>query len=310
MKCYRQLRVRTWTVSPGAIAFELSRTRARDRVRQALSLGMLILSPLIAPGQTYTIDAVSREVSVFNDGFAGTAFDAISREVSVFNAGVYGLDAVSREVSLFNYGYNHLNVTVGSTVVLAGTGGQVPVAVSTLAPVTNLELEVDFPPNLLTNWSILPQSPLTGIASVSNSSRLYATFTPPGGQTITNTQQLGQLAFLSASSQPTAFLPLPIAGAKAPMPDGTTFTPYQTGQDGEVVVLHTNSLLRLAPGTNGAGRLTLYGFSGTNYTMESTTNLNPPVAWQPAFTLVPTNFIQVVPALAFTNRATFFRAKQ
>jgi hypothetical protein len=310
MKSYLQLRLRPRSAPQNTIAFETTRMRLFARPGQILSVGILILSPLFSLGQTYTIDAVSREISIFNDGFQGTSFEAISREVSVFNAGVYSLDAVSREVSLFNYGYNHLNVSVGSTVVLAGTSGEVPVTVSTLAPVTNLQVEVDFPPNLLTNWSIQPQPPLTGTAFVSNSSRLYATFTPPGGQPITNTQQLGQLAFLSASSQPSAFLPLPVTGATAPMLDGTTFTPYVSGQDGEVVVLHRNSLLRLSQGTNGAGRLTLYGFSGTNYTIESTTNLRPPVAWQPAFTLVPSNLIQVVPTLSFTNSALFFRARQ
>jgi hypothetical protein len=56
------------------------------------------------------LDAVSREVSVFNDAGSGSALglaDAISREVSVFNdagsGSALGLaDAVSREVSVFN----------------------------------------------------------------------------------------------------------------------------------------------------------------------------------------------------------------
>jgi hypothetical protein len=277
---------------------------------QLAPLAVLILAPLLACGQSYSLDAVSREISVFMDNPPGPSLEAISREVSVFNAGTYSLDAVSREVSVINYGFNHLNVAVGSTVVLAGTAGGVPMTFSTLAPVTNVQIEVDFPQNLLTSWSVQPQSPLAGSAMVLNSSRLFLTFTPPDGQTISNTQPLGQINFTSASSQRSAFLPLQVASAAAPMQDGAVYTPYETAQNGEVVVLNTNSLLRASRGTNGQEYLTLYGYSGINYTIESTTNLSPPVTWQPAFTLTPEDLFVLSPGLATTNRETFYRARQ
>jgi hypothetical protein len=151
---------------------------------------------------------------------------------------------------------------------------------------------------------------LTGTAFVSNSSRLYLTFNPPNGQAIMNTQQLGQISFASASNQPSAFLPLPVASVTAPMLDGTTYTPYKILQSGEVVVLLQRSLLRPARGTNGQEYLTLYGFSGTNYTIESATNLNPPAVWQSAYALTPTNFIALTPEFGTTNPAMFFRARQ
>jgi hypothetical protein len=56
-------------------------------------------------------------------------------------------------------------------------------------------------------------------------------------------------------------------------------------------------------------KLTLYGYTGTNYTVETATNLNAPVAWQPAFLLTPTNFIAVPPEFGLTNAARFYRAK-
>ncbi len=291
--------------------YEHSIAAACQRLFRRLALlAILILTEFPAPAQSYSVDAVSREVSVFNFGSPGAGIEAISREVSVFNKGIYSVDAVSREVSLFNYGFNHLNVAVGSTVVVAGTSGGVPVTVTTLAPVTNVQVAVDFPENLLTNWSVSAQPPLTGTAVVSNNNRLYATFSPPGGQTISNTQLLGQITFVSASNQISAFLPLPVAGVAAPMLDGTTFTPYATTQDGEVVVLHIRSLLRQLHGANGMEQLELYGFSDTNYTIEFATNMNPPANWQPAFQLTPTNLVAITPALSFTNTATFYRAKQ
>ena len=146
---------------------------------------------------------------------------------------------------------------------------------------------------------------------MSNSSRLYVAFSPASGQSISNTQQLGQITFASASNQPSAFLPLPVASVTAPMlQDGTSYTPYKTAQDGEVVVLNQRSLLRQGRGTNSLKYLTLYGFSGTNYTVESTTNLKPPAIWQPLYTLTPSNFIAATPGFGTTNPAVFFRARQ
>ena len=273
-----------------------------------MSLALLVFTPLLSQAQTTN---VSREVSIFNFGQTTATHEAISREVSIFDRNYLLLDSISREVSVYDYGFNQFTLAVGSTVVLAGTPGGVPVTFSTLIPVTNVQVAVDFPQNLLTNWSVQPQSPFTGTAFVSNSNRLYLTFSPPNGQNITNMQQLGQISFISSSNQPSAFLPLPIAGVTAPVMDGTTYTPYQTLQNGEVVVLHTNSLLRWSRGTNGQEYLTLYGFTGTNYTIESTTNLNAPASWQPVYAeLTPVNLVAITSSIAMTNRARFYRAKQ
>ena len=259
---------------------------------------------------TIGIEAISREVSVYNRG--SSMLEAVSREVSLFNFGqpTAGFEAISREISLFNHAYNVLSIEVGSTVLLAGSVGGVPVTFSTFAPVTNVQVAVDFPRGSLTNWSVQPLLTLTATAFVSNSSRLFLTFSPTNGQGILTTQQLGQITFTASSNQPSAFLPLSVADFMAPMRDGTTYTPYETVQDGEVVVLNKQSLERLWCGTNGDEYLTLYGFSGTNYTIESATNLDPVVVWEPVYTLTPSNFIAVTPALSMTNPAMFYRARQ
>jgi len=269
----------------------------------------------LGPPPASSVEAIAHEVSLFNLGpSTASSVEAIAREVSLFNFGPHtasSSEAIAREVSVFDYGFNHLNLAVGSTVVLAGTSGGVPVTLWTAVPVTNVQVAVDFPQNLLTNWSVQPLSPLTGTAFVSNSSRLYVAFSPASGQSISNTQQLGQITFASASNQPSAFLPLPVASVTAPMlQDGTSYTPYKTAQDGEVVVLNQRSLLRQGRGTNGLEYLTLYGFSGTNYMVESTTNLKPPPIWQPLYTLAPSNFIAATPGFGITNPAMFFRARQ
>jgi hypothetical protein len=186
----------------------------------------------------------------------------------------------------------------------------VPVTLSTLIPVTNVLVAVDFPQNLLTNWSLQAQSPLTGTAVVSNNSRLFLTFVPAGGQSLVNTQRLGQLTFTSVSNQPSAFLPLPVAGAVAPMSNGVSATPYETTQNGEVAVLNGRSLLRQVSVAGGLEYVALYGYPGTNYTIESATNLIPPVTWLPVCALLVSNWMAATPELTPTNPALFFRASQ
>lgn len=55
-------------------------------------------------GASAPYEAVSREVSVVNEGGAGSAYEAVSREVSVYYESGAGeaLEAVSREVSVWN----------------------------------------------------------------------------------------------------------------------------------------------------------------------------------------------------------------
>jgi hypothetical protein len=289
----------------------------------------LNLAPLICAGQNYTSDAVSREVSVFNDGMAGSAVEAVSREISVFNGGVSGAaveavsrevsvfndgtissDNSSREVSVFNYGDNQLELTVGSTALRSGDSGRVPVTLFSLAPLTNVQLVVGFPANRLTNWTIEPT--LRGDVLVTNGNQLYLDFAPSNQQAFFLTQELGHVSFTAVRDQPSAFLELPIADATGTRIGGTD-APRKFLQDGEVVVINSNPLLRarLAQSNNAYREsLTLYGLPGTNYVIESTTDLDPPVVWTPVDSLTPPGFMMSIGDLENTNAAIFYRARQ
>lgn len=277
------------------------------RVIRPLLCSILVLCAGLAKGQ---ITNYSREVSLFNFGQPTASIEAISREMSLFGRTNLWYEGISREASVFDYGYNQLSLTVGSTGVLAGATSSVPILFWTFAPVTNVFITVDFPANRLTGWDVQPQSPLSGSLVVSSNSRLYLTFSPGSGQTITNAQVLGQIRFAAPNSFPSAFLPL-VGDVQAQMLNGEFDTPFKTNQNGEVIVINGNSLLRRSTGTNGLEYLTLYGLSGVNYTIESATNLRPPVSWSTFLTnVVPTNLIATTPYYGLTNWTTFLRAKQ
>ena len=261
----------------------------------------------VARGQ---ITNYSREVSVFNFGGPTATFEAVSQEVSVFGRTDLWYEGISREVSAFDYGFNQLSLTVGSTNMLASTTSSVPLSFWTFVPVTNVVVAVDFPANRLTNWVVQPQPPLSASGFVSNNNRLYLTFTPVAGQVISNVQALGQIQFTAPNTSPSAFLPL-VGDVTALMVNGESDTPFKTNQNGEVVVINGNSLLRRVTGTNGLDYLTVYGLSGVSYTIESATNLRPPVVWSPFITnVIPTNLVALTPYYVTTNWMTFLRARQ
>jgi hypothetical protein len=74
-----------------------------------------------------------------------------------------------------------------------------------------------------------------------------------------------------------------------------------------VVYLGAEPLLELLHDTNDT-ELVVYG-RAPEYTVESTANLNPAIAWTPFWTGPLTNLMQVLP-LTPTNRMQFFRATE
>src|SRR5258708_6984714 len=100
-----------------ASGMKSGKKRSEAWLAELLVLAAAILAPaLTSSGQAPPIDAISREVSVFNFGQSSASVEAISREVSVFNFGQdpISLEAISREVSIFNLGQSPSTLEVTS----------------------------------------------------------------------------------------------------------------------------------------------------------------------------------------------------
>jgi hypothetical protein len=68
-------------------------------------------------------------------------------------------------------------------------------------------------------------------------------------------------------------------------------------------------LLELTLPTRTNASLLLYGRSGTNYLIQSASNLSPAAIWSPVADLWLTNSFHFVPINGPTNPAMFFRTK-
>jgi len=178
----------------------------------------------------------------------------------------------------------YATLALGSTALLEGQTGSVPVNFYSSTTVGSLNLLVDIPPGHLTDYALVGLVPQIDVTSVSitpqgGSTSLIQMNTLPG-QSLTGAQQIGQLGFRAISNVPSAFVSLRLASATAGKPDASPVN-VASAQSGRAVVIGNESLLE-ALQTNGTRTLVLYGKPATTYTMQYTTNLANPLAWTTA----------------------------
>jgi hypothetical protein len=203
-----------------------------------------------------------------------------------------------------------LQVSIGSTNMQAGQIATVPINLSSSVGITSLTLNLQWPSNYFT----IPQ--LTGldptIASVSLQSEdtnLAIAIQIIPGQVLQNAGAIAQLTFAETPNQfPSAFVLLPIISATATKPAGPPYTNYIV-QPGTIAVINDGPLLE-GTVSEGEGRgLNLYGWLGTNYQLQYTTNLAIPDSWLPVYNYVQSNGVLSM-TVDSTEAAIFYRVKQ
>ena len=209
---------------------------------------------------------------------------------------------------------------LGRLVLRAGDSGRVPVNLISSVALTNLSMTVETLAGRLTNFiieAIVPEICSATITTTTNVSPL-----PPGGgdgefhaltlgacvdQFLIGTQQVAWLDFTAVSNQSSAFVPLLLDNTVGRQLDGSEVRNFAP-QAGRVVVVSQEPLLEAYLNTNRQPEVLLYGLPGRSFAVQTTTNLDAPVAWRSLAQVTMTNLWQPVPGLAETNRMSFFRA--
>jgi uncharacterized repeat protein (TIGR03803 family) len=201
-------------------------------------------------------------------------------------------------------------VSIGSSPVQIGHSTCVPVNFLTTVSLTNLSFSILTLPDRLTNWAV---NPVDG-AIVQAGVQAPTTFQPQfnfasqPGQVLQGLSLLAYICVDALDAGQSAFAPLTIGNIVGTKADGTTVARV-FANDGELVLIEGEPLLEAKPSTNGIGpQFILYGNPGTNFFIQYTTSLTPPVVWSPFtnFTLtgLQTNFPPASPA----DPVEFFRA--
>jgi uncharacterized repeat protein (TIGR03803 family) len=207
-----------------------------------------------------------------------------------------------------------VQVSLGSGPVQIGQSTCVPITLFSTVSLTNLSFTILTLPDRFANWSINVANNAIAQATVLDplpSQPQFNIVTQPG-QSLNGSSLLGYACVAVLNSGSSTFAPLVPSGIVATSDAGASVTPV-FGQQGQLVLIEGAPLLdgtlqiSLSP-AQSAPLLTLYGNPGTNYFVQFTTNLCPPIIWTTFtnydLTGLLTNFNQVSPS----DSMEFFRA--
>jgi hypothetical protein len=173
---------------------------------------------------------------------------------------------------------DYLQVGLVSTAVQLNQTGVLPITLAASDDPSNVQITLDWPSSQLGTPTLTFNAPATaGSVQVQNST-VVVSLQIAANQPFTNSATIAQLSFRPPAGQPSAFVPVvatSISGAKS---DGTAYS-NTAATPGQVVIVGASPLLQLQSPSGQARLLTVFGQPGSNYEVQSTTNLIPPVMW-------------------------------
>ena len=204
---------------------------------------------------------------------------------------------------------DYVEVSIGSTVLRAGSASNVIIELVATAPVTNVAFNVLLATDRLTTLTLDNLVPALATASFNNAltDAVGVSFAALPGQVLSGTQQIARLNFTAAAGQTSAFVPLQfnnVSGTRAQ----PGLAPTMLANDGRVVVVGEQPLVE-ALLVGGVRTLSLYGKPGTNYMIETTATPAIPASWTPWRSLLLSELLGTTPADA-GGPSIFYRAKE
>jgi hypothetical protein len=190
---------------------------------------------------------------------------------------------------------DYLAVSLGSTIVQAGQTVSLPISLNSSTGATNLTFVIGWPCPMFTNITLtLNDSSLIGQVFTQGTNLIVQI----GNASIASGSNiLGQLNFQVAASQNSGLVYLPLIAVEGVKADATTYNNV-TYSGSEVMIVGNNPMLvPAAPVTPPSGTthaLTVYGIPQANYLVQYTTNLTPPIVWQPSIAFTQTNLVQTI----------------
>jgi hypothetical protein len=189
----------------------------------------------------------------------------------------------------------YVSVGLGSTNILRGQTISVPINLASSDGVTNLVVNLQWPSNYFTIPQLTVTDPSNATGSLQDEgTNLAIVIATLPGQVFQNVQQIAQLSFSETAEQlHSAFVALPITSIAANKPNGCSYTNYVV-QNGTIAVVEDVPLLTATLSGGQTRTLELYGWLGTNYQVQYSTNLAIPDSWSPFYNYVQTNEVITV----------------
>ncbi|MDR3456867.1 MAG: hypothetical protein P4N60_05435 [Verrucomicrobiae bacterium] len=203
---------------------------------------------------------------------------------------------------------DYIHISIGSAVVATNSAGGLALAVYASTPVASLQFMLDYPPGLLTNFSITGANALqTSVTPIAPGQVLVAV-SAGTGQPIIGAQTLGTIRFNAIAAANTMSASLATEQPLALKTDGTQAS-HVAADPGQVTVVGEDSMVE-ARQVDGVRSLIVYGPTGATYQVESCNALGNLGQWVgTADPFIMTNLSQTILLPADTNSATFYRTR-
>jgi hypothetical protein len=221
-----------------------------------------------------------------------------------------GTPRLSNTVSFVIYVNDYLEMTVGSTVLLAGDSTNVPIDLFSSTPISDFQCAIQFPTDRLTNATIdalLPADTASLSVQPSDPGTALLVFTAMPGHTFQGTQHVGRLNFTTVSNQTSAFVPL-LIGSLAGTRSEAGFAPTPLANGGRAVIIGEQPLLDKLLLVTNKYRVTLYGNRNTTYQMQYATSLDAAALWNFRLNVPLTTTVSNVSLGTLGAPPLFFRA--
>lgn len=199
-------------------------------------------------------------------------------------------------------------VSVGTTNLLAGEVGFVPLGLVAGVPLTNVSFILTADEAVLTNLVLQPRAPELSASSLERvAANLYRlTFTTQPGNPLRGTQEVARLSFIAPPREDSAIVQLGPGEVLGIGADGTVYD-NGTGEQGRVFVIGRQPIVADLERSAGNAALTLYGQPGQTYLIESTPALGG-TAWHREIRLVLSNTWMRVSLPVAADAMGFYRA--
>ncbi|MBK9137279.1 MAG: Ig-like domain-containing protein [Verrucomicrobia bacterium] len=197
---------------------------------------------------------------------------------------------------------------VGTTNLLAGEAGFVPLGLVAGVPLTNVSFTLTTDEAALTNLVLQPRAPGLSASSLERvTTNLFrVTFALQPGSQLLGTQELARLSFYAPPREDSTVVHLDATEVLGIGSDGTVYD-NGAGKPGRVFVIARQPIVADLERSAGTATLTLYGRPGQTYLIESTPALRD-AAWLQESRLVLSNTWMRVSLPEAADAMGFYRA--
>jgi hypothetical protein len=292
------------TISEGAVLSFISQASDADLPPQELTYRLATGAP---PGAS--VHPLTGEFTWRPTEFQGPSTNVIA--IIVADNGAPNRSAMRTFTVIVRDVLGDFVTRIGSTHLLSGAHGSVPIHLISGADLTNVLFTLESAEGPLANLAVLPLVPelfsatLHAVAPGRSRVRLQA----GAGAALQGARDVARLEFDAVSNNLSAIVPLKVKSLEGTRANATRLS-HGLAHDGRVIVIGDEPVLEALLRPDHSRFLRLYGRPGHSYTLDSQTRLQPALPWTLVARVPLAETVQEITGLDTSELMIFYRAQE